>query len=376
MAKPDAGKDRAYMDQALRLAARGLGRTRPNPTVGCVIVKDDRVIGKGWHRKAGGPHAEVEALHMAGEAARGATAYVTLEPCSHHGRTPPCCDGLIKAGIRRVVAAMEDPNPQVSGRGFQRMKQAGISVKIGVREDEAQSLIRPFITRMLHNRPMVTLKSAASLDGKTATRERHSQWITGAAARKRGHRLRDTHDVILTGVQTVIDDNPRLTCRLEGGRDPIRVVVDSTLKLSERAGVINPDSTAPLWVATTARASETKQKLFQLLPGVELILCSANENGRVDLKDLMSQLADRDVTSILAEAGGILSGSLLDKKLVDRVALFMAPMLIGGREASGILDGLGAAKLSEAPRLNNVTLSPLDGDLLIEGCVVYGPNDE
>ncbi|ABK42695.1 diaminohydroxyphosphoribosylaminopyrimidine deaminase / 5-amino-6-(5-phosphoribosylamino)uracil reductase [Magnetococcus marinus MC-1] len=375
MAKPDAGKDRAYMDHALRLAARGLGRTRPNPTVGCVIVKEDRIIGRGWHRKAGGPHAEVEALRMAGEAARGATAYVTLEPCSHHGRTPPCCEGLIKAGIRRVVAAMEDPNPLVSGQGFQRLKQAGVVVQVGVREEAAQMLIRPFITRILHNRPMVTLKSAASLDGKTATRERHSQWITGEAARKRGHRLRDTHDVILTGIQTVLADDPRLTCRLKGGRDPIRVVVDSSLKLSENAGVINPDSTAPVWVATTLRAPEEKRALFALLPGVEVIMCAEDDTGRVDLYDLMEKLAKREITSVLAEAGGVLSGALLDKRLVDRIALFMAPMLIGGREASGILDSLGAAKLTEAPRLDHVTLTSLDGDLLVEGCVVYGATE-
>nr|CRH07799.1 bifunctional: diaminohydroxyphosphoribosylaminopyrimidine deaminase (N-terminal); 5-amino-6-(5-phosphoribosylamino) uracil reductase [Candidatus Magnetococcus massalia] len=374
MATPEQIVDQAFMDQALRLAARGLGRTRPNPAVGCVIVRDGVVVGKGWHRKAGGPHAEVEALRMAKGAAHGATAYVTLEPCSHHGRTPPCCDGLIKAGIRRVVAAMEDPNPQVSGQGFHRMKQAGIEVVAGVREVEAQRLIRPFVTRMLHNRPMVTLKSASSLDGKTATREKHSQWITGTTARRRGHQLRNVHDVILTGIGTVLEDNPRMTCRLKGGRDPIRVVVDSTLKLASDAAVINPHSDAPLWIATTHRTAETQGTRFADIEGVEIIPCSDDDAGRVDLIDLMKKLAEKEITSVLAEAGGRLSGSLLDHKLVDRVALFMAPMLIGGREAFGILDGLGVGQIGEAPRLSQMDVQNLDGDLLIEGCLTYDPN--
>ncbi|OSM00273.1 bifunctional diaminohydroxyphosphoribosylaminopyrimidine deaminase/5-amino-6-(5-phosphoribosylamino)uracil reductase RibD [Magnetofaba australis] len=361
-----------YMDMALRLAARAQGRTRPNPTVGCVLVKQGRIVGKGYHHRAGLPHAEREALAEAGAAARGATAYVTLEPCSHHGRTPPCCDGLIEAGVAQVVAAMSDPNPQVAGRGLERLRAAGIAVTVGVREAEAQALIRPFTTWMLHKRPMVTLKAAASLDGKTATRSGQSQWITGPAARKRGHQLRNSHDAILIGSGTLLADDPQLTCRLRGGRDPVRVVVDANLRIADEAAVLNLPSQAPTWIIATEQADPIRRAELSARNNVEVITCGALPDGRVDLHDLMGQLASRDITSVLSEAGGILTSALLEARLADRVALFLAPMLIGGGEARGILGGLGVSELAQAPRIERMALQSLDGgDLYVSGDLIY-----
>lgn len=364
--------DRHLMDQALRLAARGLGRTRPNPVVGCVIVAPGgRVVGRGFHRRAGEPHAEVEALREAGELARGATVYVTLEPCSHHGRTPPCAEALVAAGVARVVAAMVDPNPRVAGNGLMRLMEAGIQVVSGVREPEARALNAPFISWIGRGRPLLTLKGAASLDGKIATRGGESQWITGLEARRRGHRLRDTHDAILTGVGTVVADNPRLTCRHPGGRDPVRVVVDSTLRLPDGAAVFTSSAGAPLWIATTRRSPEARRQALAAREGVEILLCRQERGGRVDLGHLLELLGKREITSVLAEGGGTLGSALLEGGLVDRLALFLAPLLIGGGKAAGVLDGLGFARLGEAPRVADLRLTRLGADLLLEGEVVY-----
>ncbi len=357
------------MDRALRLAARAAGRTRPNPLVGCVIVRDDRVVGRGHHPRAGEPHAEVFALREAGELARGATVYVTLEPCSHQGRTPPCADALIRAGVARVVVAMTDPNPRVSGRGLQRLRDAGITVITGLREAEARRLNGPFISWISRKRPLVTLKMAASLDGKIATRTGESQWITGPLARRRVQRMRDTHDVVMVGIGTVAADDPRLNCRLPGGRDPIRLVVDSTLKIPETAAVFQSSSRAPLWIATTNRASSARVERLNRLhrERLRIIGCRADERGRVDLTDLMTRLGELEITSVLSEAGGILSDALLTAGLADRLALFFAPKLIGGRSAPGLLDGTGVARLAEVPVLTAMRLSRIGADLLLEG---------
>lgn len=359
------------MDQALRLAARGVGRTRPNPAVGCVLVKEGRVVGKGFHPKAGEPHAEIFALRDAGEAARGSTAYVTLEPCSHQGRTPPCADALIEAGVARVVAAMADPNPKVAGRGLKRLEAAGIAVESGLREVEARAVNRGFLTLMEKGRPHVTLKAAASLDGKIATRTGASQWITGPAARSRVHRMRDRHDAVMVGIGTVLADDPQLTARFSGARNPIRVVVDSNLRIPGDCSLIERGAEAPLWIATTVNADPAKKSLLAGHDFIEIITCPETPEGRVDLSALLKTLGDREVTRLLSEAGGRLTQALLDARLADRATLFLAPMLIGGRDAAGILDGGGVVTLAEAPRLKEASLSKLGPDFLIEGDVDY-----
>ncbi|MBF0370997.1 MAG: bifunctional diaminohydroxyphosphoribosylaminopyrimidine deaminase/5-amino-6-(5-phosphoribosylamino)uracil reductase RibD [Magnetococcales bacterium] len=355
------------MDHALRLAARAKGRTRPNPMVGCVIVKDGKIVGRGYHHRAGLPHAEVEALREAGEAAEGATAYVSLEPCSHQGRTPPCADGLIKAGIKRVVSAMTDPNPQVAGRGLERLRQAGIEVISGVREAAALELNAPFISWITRGRPLVTIKMAASLDGKIATHTGESQWITGPPARKKVQRLRDSHDIVMVGSGTVAADDPRLNCRLPGGRDPIRLVVDSKLEIPDNAAVFSSSTTAPVWIATTEAAPKGRIERLKWEQGAETILCKATGDGRVDLNDMLEQLGQREITSVLSESGGRLTSALLEAGLGDRLALFLAPKLIGGRNAPGVLDGLGVARLREALRVDGLTTQMIGEDILIEG---------
>ncbi len=361
------------MRQALRLASRAMGHTRPNPLVGCVIVQDGRVVGKGYHHRAGEAHAEVLALHQAGSAAQGATVYVTLEPCSHQGRTPPCADALIRAGVQRVVAAMTDPNPRVAGQGLQRLQAAGVAVTVGVCAEEAGWLNQPFVTWITQGRPLLTLKMAASLDGKTATRTGESQWITGALARQHVQRMRARHDLVLVGIGTVLADNPRLNCRLRGGRDPIRLVVDSTLRMPLDAAIVGSSGTAALWIATTDRAPLERRAAWQRLASergdLHLLLCRSTPAGRVDLADLWMQLGQREILSVLAESGATLSAALLDAGLVDRLALFLAPLLIGGQTAAGLL-GEGVARLAEAHRLTDLRVTPVGADLLVEGALV------
>ncbi|GAB0055985.1 Riboflavin biosynthesis protein RibD [Candidatus Magnetaquicoccaceae bacterium FCR-1] len=359
--------DRRYMALALRLAARATGRTRPNPVVGCVIVRDGEIVGQGYHPQAGAPHAEVFALREAGERARGACAYVNLEPCSHHGRTPPCADALIRAGVTRVVVAMIDPNLQVSGRGVERLRAAGIEVVVGVRAEEAFELNRPFVTWIEQERPLITLKLAASLDGKTATRTGESQWITGPAARARVQRMRDQHDAVLVGIGTILADDPRLNCRMPGGRDPVRVVVDSRLRIPDDARVFDSSVDSPLWIATGRGANFARAEALGSRANVRVIPCRETPDGRVNLSDLMSRLAELDLTSVLCEAGSVLTGALLEAGLADRLALFVAPKLIGGKDSRGLLDSIGIGSLADAQRLVNMNVSQVGEDLLIEG---------
>ncbi|HRE17814.1 MAG TPA: bifunctional diaminohydroxyphosphoribosylaminopyrimidine deaminase/5-amino-6-(5-phosphoribosylamino)uracil reductase RibD [Rhodocyclaceae bacterium] len=316
--------DHAYMAQALRLAERGLFTTTPNPRVGCVLVKDGLVVGAGWHEKAGEPHAEPLALRQAGEAARGATAYVTLEPCSHHGRTPPCADALIAAGVSRVVAAMTDPNPLVAGQGLEKLKAAGIEVVSGLLESEARELNIGFVSRMTRGRPWLRLKAAASLDGKTALNNGQSQWITGPEARQDGHRWRARACAILTGIGTVRDDDPRLNVRgVDTPRQPLKVLVDSRLEVSPKARLFDG---APVLVACAvedaARAAALQAR------GAE-VLVLPNAQGKVDLAALLQALGQRGINEVHAEAGFKLNGSLLAEGLVDELLLYLAPCLIG-----------------------------------------------
>lgn len=320
--------DHAHMARALQLAARGLYTTMPNPRVGCVLVKDGRVVGEGWHARAGQPHAEIHALRAAGENARGATAYVTLEPCSHHGRTPPCANALIDAGVARVVAAMRDPNPQVAGRGIELLTLAGVQAEVGLLEAPATELNIGFISRMTRRRPWVRLKTASSLDGKTALANEASQWITGPAARADVQRLRARSCAVLTGVGTVLADDPQMTVRDrdavgEIGRQPLRIVVDSRLRTPPSAKILRDDGA---WLVCT---NADPARRDALLEAGALILEQPGAEGRVDLAALLTELTDRGINELLVEAGATLNGALLAAGLVDEWIAYLAPKVMG-----------------------------------------------
>nr|WP_205700996.1 bifunctional diaminohydroxyphosphoribosylaminopyrimidine deaminase/5-amino-6-(5-phosphoribosylamino)uracil reductase RibD [Jeongeupia sp. USM3] len=332
------------MQRALRLAALGLYTTTPNPRVGCVIVRDGEVVGEGWHIRAGEPHAEVHALRMAGGAARGATAYVTLEPCSHHGRTPPCADALVSAGVARVVAAMTDPNPQVAGRGLAGLAAAGIDTASGILEAEARELNVGFISRMLRGRPWTRIKLAASLDGRIALDDGQSKWITGAAARADVQRWRARSCAMLTSVETVLADDARLTVRdFAVERQPLRVVVDSRLRTPADAALLQTKG------VLIAAAVDGPQRAALEAAGAEVLLLPGGD-GRVDLAALLAQLGSRGISELTVEAGGVLAGSLLQAGLADELLLYQAPVLVGRGRA--MLD-FSLASLAEryAPRV-------------------------
>ena len=324
--------DHGMMARALLLAERALWTTSPNPRVGCVLVRDGEIVGEGWHVRAGEPHAEVHALRAAGERARGATAYVTLEPCSHYGRTPPCAEGLIAAGVTRVVAAMEDPNPLVAGRGLAMLRAAGIETACGLLAEPAQELNIGFVSRMTRGRPWVRLKTAASLDGKTALNNGVSQWITGPDARRDGHRWRTRACAILTGICTVRDDDPRLDVReVETTRQPLRVIVDSRLETPPTARILQG---GPVLLAAAVDDAERANLLKAA--GAEILLLP-NAAGKVELPALLSALAARGINEVHVEAGWKLNGSLLREGLVDELLLYMAPCLIG-HHAAGLFN--------------------------------------
>lgn len=316
--------DYRWMARALELAKRGLLTTTPNPRVGCIIVREDRIVGEGWHVRAGEPHAEVHALAMAGEQARNATAYVTLEPCSHFGRTPPCAEALVIAGVARVVVAMEDPNPLVAGRGLARLRDAGIVVICGVQEIEARELNIGFISRMTRGRPWLRLKAAATLDGKTALENGVSQWITGDDARRDAHRWRARSCAVLTGIGTVRDDDPQLTVRaVPTERQPLRVVVDARLETPLNARLLDG---GPVLVAAAIHDTERIAALERR--GAEVVVLP-NDGGKVDLQALLFELGRRGLNEVLAESGFKLNGSLLKEGCVDELVLYLAPALVG-----------------------------------------------
>lgn len=312
------------MALALQLAERGLNTTTPNPRVGCVLVRDGEIVGKGWHERAGEAHAEVHALRAAGARASGATAYVTLEPCAHHGRTPPCAEALIGAGIKRVVAAMQDPNPEVSGRGLERLADAGIEVACGLLDDQARQLNCGFISRIQRGRPWLRLKAASSIDGRTALANGASQWITGEAARADGQRWRARSCAILTGIGTVLDDDPRLTVRIESAsRQPLKVIVDARLLTPPSARALG---TGPVLIACANRDPERAAALEAR--GAETLLLPDGE-GRVDLWALMRELAGRGINEVLSEAGLRLNGALISAGCADQLLIYLAPRLLG-----------------------------------------------
>ncbi len=342
------------MARALQLAARGLYTTTPNPRVGCVIVKNNKIIGEGWHQRAGTAHAEIHALKMAADAARDATVYITLEPCSHHGRTPPCVAALISAGVARVVAAMADPNPLVAGQGIQLLTQAGIQAETGLIETDARALNPGFISRMTRHRPWVRLKTASTLDGKTALANGQSQWITGEAARADVQKLRARACAILTGSGTLLIDNPRMTVRdFDIGRQPLRVIVDSKLRTSPSAAIL------PALIACAASPPDTRDALSAA--GAEVVELP-DAHGRVDLAALMSELARRGINEVHVEAGAALSGALLEAGLIDEWIAYLAPMALG-HDARGIFKNPPLESLEHAARFNLQGVRQVGGDL-------------
>lgn len=359
--------DEKYMRLAMQLAGNAIGRTSPNPLVGAVIVKDNRVVGCGWHRKAGTPHAEVHALNQAGELAQGADVYVTLEPCAHYGKTPPCAKALVEAKVKNVYGGLLDVNPKVAGKGFKILEDAGIHVEYGFLQDELRKQNEVFFKWIEHKKPFIVLKAAMTLDGKIATATGQSKWITNETSRAYGYKLRDIYDGIMVGINTVIEDNPMLTARVDGGKNPIRIVVDSSLKIDINANVVQ-DKSAKTIVATTDKAD--KDKILKLqAQDVDVIVVDKDKNDKVDIEKLLDILGQQNICSILVEGGATLSGSFVAKKLVDKVYFFIAPKIVGGKEAKTPVAGTGILNLQEALALKDIQIEKLEEDVLIIGRV-------
>lgn len=363
-------KSHKFMSRALSLARRGLGRTSPNPMVGAVVVKDGKIIGEGFHRATGEPHAEVEAIRAAGVETHGAELYVTLEPCNHYGRTPPCTQAIMAAGVKRVYYGIDDPNPSVIGGGAEFLRKAGIEVVGQVLENRCRALNEVYLTNVTLRRPFVYLKLAMSLDGRIATRTGHSRWITSEQSRLKAHRLRDRVSAIMVGIETVIVDNPSLTTRLKGrqGRDPIRIVADSNLRTPIEANIFNQTSQAGVIIATRSNPpSRLKARLEK--KGAKVIQTTGPD--RVDLKDLLTNLYKMGITSLLIEGGAGLAWGALEARIVDRCMFFYAPIIIGGKSAPTGVSGTGINRLEEAPRLVEMRSLKVGPDILVEGKVVY-----
>jgi diaminohydroxyphosphoribosylaminopyrimidine deaminase/5-amino-6-(5-phosphoribosylamino)uracil reductase len=364
----DSASDRRLgldaMRAALALARRGLGAVWPNPAVGCVIVKNGRVVGRGWTQPGGRPHGETEALRRAGEAARGAVAYVSLEPCCHWGRTPPCVDALVTAGVRRVVVALEDPDPRVAGEGLRRLRAAGLDVEVGLCAEEAAEVNAGFLSRLRLGRPLVTLKFATSLDGRIATASGESQWITGPPARERAHALRASHDAIMVGTGTVIADDPQLTCRLPGldHRSPVRVVIDRHLRIPPAARLIADARRIPTWVLTLRSADPARRATF-LANRITLIDVDPDREGQVDLAAALKALGEHGITRLLVEGGAGLVAAFLRARLVDRLVWVHAPLVIGGEGVPAIA-GLDLAALADARAFERLSTETIGVDVL------------
>jgi len=352
------------MRAALTLARRGLGTVWPNPAVGCVILNDGRVVGRGWTQPGGRPHGETEALRRAGEAARGAVAHVSLEPCCHWGQTPPCVDALIAAGVRRVVVALEDPDPRVAGQGLRRLRAAGLDVDVGLCAEEAAELNAGFLSRLRLGRPLVTFKLATSLDGRIATASGESQWITGPPARERAHALRASHDAIMVGTGTVVADDPQLTCRLPGlgHRSPVRVVIDRHLRIPPAARIIADAHLAPTWVVTLRSADPGRRAAF-LANGVTLIDVDDDGEEQIDLAAALAALGERGITRLLVEGGARLAAAFFRARLVDRLVWVHAPLVIGGDGIPAIA-GFDLAALADARTFERLSTETIGDDVL------------
>ena len=357
--------DKHYMRRALALAERGMGHVSPNPMVGAVIVKDGRVIGEGWHERIGGLHAERNAFRNCTEDCAGATIYVTLEPCCHWGRTPPCTDAILEHRIARVVVGCLDPNPLVAGKGLDILRAAGIECVSGVLEDECRALNEVFFHYITTGRPFVGMKYAMTLDGRTASHTGDSKWVTGEAARAHVHRTRKWLRAILVGIGTVLADDPMLNCRIESGVDPIRLVCDSTLRIPLDSRLVRTARDIPTWVFCARADAGRKAALEQA--GVTVVPLPDADGARVDLAAVMDYLGRQQVDGVLLEGGGTLNGEALRLGLVDRVQAYLAPKLIGGAAARGPVEGPGIARMADALALHDLTITRLEDDLLIEG---------
>jgi len=362
-----------YMRLALRLAARGVGRTSPNPVVGAVVVHGGAVVGKGCHERAGGPHAEVHALRAAGDLARGGTLYVTLEPCNHYGRTPPCTEAIVRSGVRRVVVGCRDPNPHVAGKGVEVLRGHGLEVEVGVEEERCRRLNDAFIKHVTTGLPLVVAKAAASLDGKIASATGDSRWISNERSRRFGHRLRRAVDAVLVGVGTVLADDPQLTPRIPGmgGKKLLRVILDTNLRTPLESQVVRSTVEAATLIATGPQPD--RRRVAQLRErGVE-VLALPLEEGRVSPSSLLRELGSRQITSVLVEGGAEVHGSFFQAGLVDKVYFFYAPRIIGGRDAVPMVGGRGAAVVGESLALRRLRVRRLDSDIMVEAYVATSP---
>ena len=360
--------DKCYMDIALQLAKKGVGKVNPNPLVGAVIVKDGEIIGQGYHEKYGEGHAEVNAFKNAeGKDVEGATMYVTLEPCSHYGKTPPCADKIIEKKIKRVVIGMVDPNPLVAGNGVRKLQAAGSDVTVGVLEDECKKLNEVFIKYITKKTPFVVLKTAMSLDGKIATASGESKWITGEEARKDVHKLRNRLSAIMVGINTVLIDNPELTCRIPDGINPVRIIVDSNLRVPYDCKILKTAKEFKTIIATTEKAVKDKINEIEALGAI--VIETKSKNGKVDLNDLMIKLGEQKIDSILLEGGATLNYSALESEIVDKVLVYIAPKFIGGAKSKTPVGGNGIDKLKDAFKVKALNMTTIGQDILLEGYV-------
>ena len=361
--------DNYYMKKAIELAEKGEGYTSPNPLVGAVVVKNNNIVGEGYHQYPGGPHAEVYALEKAGEKAKGGTLYVNLEPCSHYGKTPPCSLKVIKSGIKRVVIGIEDPNPVVSGRGIEQLRNNGIDVKVGVMEEEARRLNEIFIKYITTNYPFVLLKTAQTMDGYIATKTGDSKWITNEKSRTKGHHLRHKVDAILVGSGTVLSDNPRLTTRLShgNGKDSIRVVLDSKLEIPLDAKILNVDSDAKTIIATGNQVCNKKTKEYSRKDNVEVLNLQVEEDNNILIDKLLTKLHDREITSVLIEGGGRVNYSFVQSGFVDKIYSFIAPRLLQGNDGISVFNGPGPDNMKNVKNLKNIKYKTLGDNLMVIG---------
>ncbi|TWT02467.1 bifunctional diaminohydroxyphosphoribosylaminopyrimidine deaminase/5-amino-6-(5-phosphoribosylamino)uracil reductase RibD [Planomicrobium sp. CPCC 101079] len=352
-----------HMDLALTNARTMKGQTDPNPLVGSVIVNNQRIVGIGAHLKAGEPHAEIHAIRMAGDLARGGTIYVTLEPCSHYGRTGPCAQAIIDAGIKTVIVAALDPNPLVSGNGVKMLKNAGIEVIVGIREEESRKMNEVFNKFIIEKIPFVTLKAASTLDGKIATHSLDSKWITSAGARQDVHRLRSEHMAILVGVGTVIEDDPELTARIPNGRNPLRIVMDSKLRIPLEAKLLN-DGLAETWIFTSQKYNQQKR---QQLEAQGISIFETSGESRVDVQDVVRILGEKSISSLFIEGGGTINSAFLEQGLIDKVVLYFAPKLIGGKDAPTFIEGEGIELMKDAVELVDGEFTKVGTDFRFTG---------
>ena len=357
--------DEKYMGMAIRLARRAEGMTNPNPLVGAVIVKNGKVIGKGYHKRCGLPHAEINALkNLKGKAGALATMYVTLEPCDHFGRTPPCTDAIIKCGIKKVVIGMADPNPINNGRGINKLNRYGVKATVGALREEVRQLNKPYLKFITSRIPYVTVKVAESIDGKIATKTGDSKWITGKDSRAYLHRIRGRVDAIMAGLNTVIKDDPTLLSKVSGKKQPIRIIADTFLRTPAAAKIFLNSDRFPVIIATTENKETPKQRLLERA-GAKILFVN-KKNGRIDLKDLLKKMGAMNIMHLLVEGGGELTASLVEERLVDRFLFFIAPKVIGGRNAITPVEGRGVARIRDALTLGEFKIRKFKSDILIE----------